>query len=148
MSVVFLVQSEEQLRSGVAWCSAFAEAMDSSIVPVVLGEDRQVLEKHATSVLDDRFRSTNTEQVDVRTVAPTAAEILEVCHDLECRLLVILSTYTEERGKWQNELFETSTFRTVWLCPACDRPPQQRDLVGGFHDLDTLTRRVLSLIHI
>lgn len=47
MSVVFLVRSEQELRIGDLWCAVFAEAMDSSIVPAVLGAERQVLEQHA-----------------------------------------------------------------------------------------------------
>jgi uncharacterized hydrophobic protein (TIGR00271 family) len=140
MSVVFLVRSEEELRSGAPWCTVFAEAMDSPIVPVVLGADRKVLEKHAESVLEKRFRRQNNGKTDVQTVDPSTDEVLELCRTVRCRLLVIM--HSVDQDDWQKELFETSTFRTVWLCPAAEPPADESHLIGGFLSSESITSRL------
>ena len=98
MSVVFLVRSEEELRSGAPWCAVFAEAMDSPIVPVVLGADRKVLEKYAESALEKRFRRQNDGKTDVQTVEPSTDDVLELCRNVRCRLLVII--HSEITSLW------------------------------------------------
>ena len=140
MSVVFLVRSEEELRSGAPWCAVFAEAMDSPIVPVVLGADRKVLEKYAESALEKRFRRQNDGKTDVQTVEPSTDEVLELCRNVRCRLLVIMHSVDQE--DWQKELFETSAFRTVWLCPAADPPADEAHLIGGFLASESVTNRL------
>lgn len=140
MSVVFLVQSEEQLRVGTVWCAAFAEEIDAPIVPVVLGADRTVLEKHAESVLAERFRTYNDGRTNVRTVEPSTDEVLELCRSVRCRLLVIV--HASDQETWQKELFESSTFRTVWLCPAAEPPSDESHLIGGFRKSESTTKRM------
>lgn len=144
MSVVFLMRSEEQLRSGTAWCRVFAEAIDSPIVPVVVGEDRKVLEKHAESVLRERLSKQNQGKTDVLTVPAEIDAIRKVGHQVGCRLLVIL--HASDQETWQRELFEASPFRTVWLCPAAEPPADENHVIGGFWDSKTATKRVSQKI--
>ena len=140
MSVVFLLRSEEELRIGAPWCAVFAEAMDSPIIPVVLGADRKVLEKHAESALAERFQRHNEGKTDVQAVEPTVDDVLELCHQVTCRLLVIV--HSVDQAAWQKELFEASTFRTIWLCPAAEPPADEAHLIGGFRETEAATKRV------
>lgn len=140
MSVVFLVQSEEQVRSGRAWCEVFAEAIDSPILPVVLGQDRKVLEKHVESVLGEKYRNQNQGKTEVQTVEQSTEDVLEFCHQAGCRVLVIM--FADDQRDWQKELFEASKFRTVWLCPAADPPTDEAHLVGGFRSSEALSKRL------
>lgn len=140
MSVVFLIRSEEHVRSGADWCVQFAEAIDSPIIPVVLGADRKVLEKHAESALAETFRSQNEGKTDAVTVESDVQEVLELCRNVGCRLLVIM--HSDDGEEWQRELFESSSFRTVWLCPAAQPPTDRKHLVGGVHARGLTTKRL------
>lgn len=140
MVAVFLVHSEEALRIGAPWCTVFAESLDMPIVPVVLGADQKVLEKHAESVLTERFHRQNDGQTDVLTVQRNVEDVLEKCREIRCRLLVIIHSTDQET--WQRELFETSTFRTVWLSPAADPPADENHLIGAFRGLENTTTRL------
>ena len=140
MSVVFLVRSEEQLRVGAQWCTMFAESMDSPIVPVVLGEDRAVLERHAESVLAERFRRQNDGRTDVRCIPDQVEDVLSLCRSLSCRLLVIM--HSPDQEDWQRELFESSDVRTAWLCPVAEPPVDETHLIGGFRENASTTSRL------
>lgn len=140
MSVVFLIRSEEHVRSGADWCAMFAEAIDSPIVPVVLGADRKVLEKHAESVLSEKFHSQNEGNTDALTVEPEVNAVLELCRSVGCRLLVIM--HSGEGEDWQRELFEMSELRTIWLCPAAGPPTKREHLIGGVHASGLVNKRL------
>lgn len=140
MSVVFLIRSEEHIRSGAMWCGLFGEAMDSPIVPVVLGADRKVLEKHAESALADPFREQNRGDTDALTVEPEIDAVLELCRGVGCRLLVVM--HSSDGEDWERELFEASKFRTVWLCPAAHPPENASSLIGGICSDSVLTKRL------
>lgn len=140
MSVVFLVRSDEELRVGTPWVAVFSEAMDSPVVPVVVGEDRKVLEKHAESVLAESFRHLNREETDVRSVPAEIDSVLQLCRELRCRLLVIMHSVDQE--DWQRQLFEAADVRVAWLCPAADPPADESHIVGGFRPLRSSTNRM------
>ena len=140
MSVVFLVGSEEQLRSGTDWCVVFGETLETAVVPMVVGSDTKVLAKHAELVLADRFARTNEAKTDVVTVARETEDVLEACREVNAKLLVIVHSMDQE--DWQREVFEQSTCRTVWICPASGPPRDEAHVIGGFSDAATLTRRL------
>ena len=138
MSVVFLVRSEEQLRSGTPWCTVFSEAIDAPIVPIVVADEPKILEKHAESVLNENSNPRG-EKVDVLVCEPDIQAVLNHCRSVRCKLLVIV--HSIDQDEWQRELFETSHYRTVWLCPAANPPVDEAHVIGGFLDSESATRR-------
>ena len=148
MSVVFLVRSEEQLRSGTPWCVVFSESIDAAIVPIVVANEPKILEKHAESVLNDAIPSASqqaageksrSEKVDVLVCEPDIEAVLNQCRSVRCKLLVII--HSIDQDEWQQELFEKSDYQTVWLCPAAHPPVDEAHIIGGFLDSETSTRR-------
>ena len=140
MSVVFLAGSEEQLRSGTDWCVVFAETLAAPVVPVIVGSETRVLAKHAESVLADRFTRINAGKTRVVTVQRETEEVFEACRAEKAKLLVIVHSIDQE--DWQQEVFEKSTCRTVWLCPAAGPPSDEAHVVGCFTDATSTTRRL------
>ncbi|MCO8123560.1 DUF389 domain-containing protein [Stieleria sp. TO1_6] len=142
MSVIFLLRSEDQVRSGAKWCREFADELDADIVPVVLGTDLLVLEKHAQSVLSELLGQGNKGAIDVQTVAPTVEDVLNFSRDHGCRLLVI--PYTLDLQSLQQKLFEASPFPVVWLNSSGDPPLDESHLMGGFRPDESETNRISS----
>jgi uncharacterized hydrophobic protein (TIGR00271 family) len=130
MSVLFLIRSEEELRIGTPWVAAFAESMDAAVVPVVVGEDRTVLEKHVASVAGEQFDGLLSDKAEPHAVAADTAEILELGRRSRCRLLVIM--HSSDRAEWQRELFEASPFRVAWLCASAAPPEVAGQVAAGF----------------
>lgn len=140
MSVVFLVGSEEQLRSGTDWCVVFAETLGTPVVPMVVGSETKVLAKHAESVLADRFARINKGGTRVVAVAKDTEDLFEACRGENAKLLVLVHSIDQE--DWQRDVFEKSTCRTVWLCPASGPPADETHVVGGFSQSASATRRL------
>ncbi|MEL6108884.1 MAG: DUF389 domain-containing protein [Planctomycetota bacterium] len=140
MSVVFLVGSEEQLRSGTDWCVVFAETLGAPVVPMIVGSETKVLAKHAASVLEDRFARINEGKTRVVSVERESDEVFEACRGENAKLLVIVHSIDQE--DWQREVFERSTCRTVWLCPTDAPPSDEAHVVGGFAKSAAMTNRL------
>ena len=46
MSLILIIPAEAQLRLAAPWAVAIAESMDCEIIPVVLGADHEILDRH------------------------------------------------------------------------------------------------------
>ena len=74
MSVVFVVDSEEQLASGVAWCEKLVRMGARALNVIVVGKDRKTLAEYARRRITESIDSVS---VNVELVERDAAKILD-----------------------------------------------------------------------
>lgn len=74
MSLILIIHAEAQLRLAAPWAVAIAESMDCEIVPVVLGADHEILDRHTESTLDKLLNhSAGDASTSGQTTTTTAA---------------------------------------------------------------------------
>ncbi|MCD0461205.1 DUF389 domain-containing protein [Roseiconus lacunae] len=147
MSVTILIHSEEHVRNAAEWGTVFAESLDAPIQPIAVGNDCEVLRRHAESILDAKFKRQNQGSTKVLALEQDLDQILDCCSEIGSRVLVIL--HADQHESWQKQLFEKSTFPVVWLCPAAAPPVDESHLVGGFEtnvkETNRLSMRLLGM---
>ena len=125
MSIVFVVGSDEQLRSGTPWCKRFAEATESPIHVVVIGADRKVLLKHTQVTLSEEL-DTPVDKLSITVVDEDADAVLAAVKRLGGKHLLMLRS--ADGDAMQQAVFEKSPIVAVWL-RASEAPPIEREHV-------------------
>lgn len=138
MSIVLLVSTEEQLRSGVTWGVRFAESQDCKIHVIVLGSDRQVLVKQAETWLTKQLKESHCERGSVTEVAPSIDAINELLHQYRCRWLVLM--HGLDGIEFQKQLFQQAPVSSIWLRPAASPPINEAHVIGLFADQQRLSK--------
>ncbi|MCC9602440.1 DUF389 domain-containing protein [Stieleria sp. JC731] len=140
MSVTILIHSEEHVRIASEWGTVFAESLDAPIQPIVVGENTEILRRHAQSILEEKFKRQNQGSTKVLSAAESVDEVLKICVEAGSRVIILL--HADQHEDWQKKLFETSTFPVAWLCPAASPPTDESHVVGGFEIGHRETNRV------
>ena len=86
MSLILIIPAEAQLRLAAPWAVAIAESMDCEIIPVVLGADHEILDRHteatfakllhgspSNSIANGHAPASVTTSATPATVAPSPA---------------------------------------------------------------------------
>ena len=124
MSVVFIVESQDQLRMGVPWCKRFAQSADMSVHVAVVGMDRKVLLKHTRSTIKEHFGE--TESPSIESVSATPEAVLGFAKSVGCKCLLMLRSV--DGDELQQSIFERSPHVAIWL-RATNEPPSDREHV-------------------
>lgn len=125
MSIVFVVGSDDQLRSGTPWCKRFAEATETAIHVIVVGTDRKVLLKHTQVTLSEQL-DTPVDKLSITVVEEEADAVLDAVKTLGGKNLLMLRS--ADGDAMQQAVFEKSPIVTVWL-RAAEGPPVEREHV-------------------
>ena len=134
MNIVFVVESEEQLTSGVAWCEKFVRMGAESIDVVIPGMDRNALAENAKRRITERIDSV---RLQVEHVQQDAASILQSVDPKHGKTLLLV--YQPNDDDLQQELFQCTTMRTIW---ARGTPRHKKDggkVISALADHDITT---------
>lgn len=97
MSVVFVVDSEQQISCGGPWCARVAEVTSGPVVTFVLGEDRKTLVELARRRMSEVL-SLPIDSVIVESVPAESEAVLRLARTLSCNTLVFV--YHSEGKPW------------------------------------------------
>ncbi|TWU06353.1 DUF389 domain-containing protein [Stieleria varia] len=128
MSVVLVISSEEQFRSGADWGVRLAEAGDHELHVLILGSDRAVLRKLVESRLEEKLQRQETQLASVAVVPQTLQAVNEFVHNIQCRWLIVM--HGVDQHSLQRELFEHASCSTVWLNAVAEPPIGESHLWG------------------
>jgi hypothetical protein len=109
MNIVFVVESEEQLTSGVAWCEKFVRMGAESIDVVIPGMDRNALAEHAKRRIIEQIDSVG---LHIEHVQQDSASILQSVDPKHGKTLLLV--YQPNDDDLQQKLFQRTTIRTIW----------------------------------
>ena len=110
MSVVIVVESEDQLDCGLLWYGALARQNNLIANIIVVGADRKTLGEHAKR----RFlEQVSGDRVKVHFIDRDVEALLSQAKSLKCRYLLIV--HRASGGEFQRLVFEASTSRTIWV---------------------------------
>ena len=143
MSVVFVVESEDQLDCGVAWCQKLVRMGARSLHVNVVGKDRKTLTEHARRRISERIDSI---PVHVEQVANDAAEILR--HAEIAGAKTMLFVYRAEDSDLQKELFRRTSTRSIWVrgVPRDHQSPGRMMKILPNHDITVaVSEQILSV---
>lgn len=155
MSLVFVVDSESQLRNGYSWCRDIADKIQRELFVVVCGEDRKTLVElvRRTLVTASDDQPGDVSDAANEQSAPVASEIesdesrakakriakyvssvpntteamLSECKRLNAGVLVMI--HGHDGNADQQALFEASSIKTLWMRCTGPVPTDQRRIV-------------------
>ncbi len=119
MSLVFVVESEEALSSGLAWCRTFAQQTSSGIHAAIIGMDRKVLLALTKRSMSESFQS-DTLKYSVQAVGNDPDALLEFVRSVGGRTLLV--PHCADGNDYERTVFEKSPIQTFWLRAAAAPP--------------------------
>lgn len=143
MNIVFVVDSEEQLTNGIAWCKKLVRTGARSLSVIVVGVDRKTLAEHSRRRIAEHIDSI---PIHVELVERDAAKILE--HVVPSRDHILLLVYRADDDDLQKKLFQGSGSRSIWVrgIPRDRESPGQIVSVFPDHEMTvTASERILKV---
>ena len=147
MSVALLINSEDQLSSGLDWAVRFAESHDGVLRVAVLGADRTVLIKHTQSQLSQRVKDHVNVAGDVDSIEESVSELSQYGHHHDVRWFVLM--HGIDRRESQHEIFQNVACGIVWLRPHGAPPINEEHVVtlfaNGYRRASSACRELLGM---
>lgn len=128
MSVVFIVGSEKQLSSGIAWCKTISDANGEPIKVAVTGADSKVLLERSRRKLADALE-VSQDRLSVESIESSADAILQ--HLKATHASAALMIYTASAAEVQQVVFEKCGIPAIWLQVSGPPPETQARLFAG-----------------
>ncbi|QDT09057.1 DUF389 domain-containing protein [Planctomycetes bacterium K23_9] len=149
MSILFVVDSDDQLRVGMPWCLRFATETQSDFHLVVVGDDRKVLLKHAQLSVASHLEQFDSpiKKPSVTQIAADAKTILRHADSIGCRNVLMIRSDGDEL-QWA--IFRQSRHIVV-LLSTNESPPVEREhvfsVMAETHPTtNRITEKLLGLI--
>jgi len=132
MAIVFVVASEKQFQSGIAWCKRLAgkSGRRTSIHVIVADPDRKTLAEYVRHKLSDQSNSLFKYQTAL--VPKKVRDVLAYASSVDCEKLLLI--YHPEQSDFQLELFKESMCAAMWLRFGSERSPPKGRILRIFEE--------------
>lgn len=140
MSVVFVVETEDQLAAGVAWCERMAAVTEGSVHVAVVGPERKTLAENARRRISEHPGMAG-KTLHVELVESNPDAVAAFASSVRCNAMLIV--HQSNTADFQQKLFEQSMELTLWV-NAMGGPPESPNQVFAMLRRPSLVTTIAS----